>query len=259
MKKLITLFLIAILFSNCNTNPNYTKNLATAQKLFELHGQEDIEGQLALVSKDIESNTSMYGSEPVGYDQYVGMLKGYHAAFDNIKYTADNWLPGTGEDGSLDGSVRTYGTWTGTNVSTGKELNLKGYWYMNFDEEGKIVAQGDFFDFGGMVDAVYPKNLVFVEVEVKKGKKQEMLDLLNSEQGLPTTAAYDGCYSLEMSFNDETNTFHLVGNWESYEKYAAYLNWRQTEDDFIPKMIPLMKGGVNGLKIIQPKSSYHSY
>ena len=110
-----------------------------------------------------------------------------------------------------------------------------------------------------MVDAVYPKNLVFVEVEVKKGKKQEMLDLLNSEQGLPTTAAYDGCYSLEMAFNDETNTFHLVGNWESYEKYAAYLNWRQTEDDFIPKMIPLMKGGVNGLKIIQPKSSYHSY
>ena len=30
MKKLITLFLIAILFSNCNTKPNYTKNLATA-------------------------------------------------------------------------------------------------------------------------------------------------------------------------------------------------------------------------------------
>ena len=26
-------------------------------------------------------------------------------------------------------------------------------------------------DFGGMVDAVYPKNLVFVEVEIKKGKK----------------------------------------------------------------------------------------
>ena len=130
---------------------------------------------------------------------------------------------------------------------------------MNFDDEGKIIAQGDFFDFGGMMDAVYPKNLVFVEVQVKKGKKQEMLDLLNSEQGLPTTAAYDGCYSLEMSFNDETNTFHLVGNWESYEKYAAYLNWRQTEDDFIPKMVPLMKGGANGIKIIQPNSSYHSY
>ena len=57
MKKLITLFSIAILFGSCNTNPNYTKNLATAQKLFELHGQEDIEAQLALVSKNVESNT----------------------------------------------------------------------------------------------------------------------------------------------------------------------------------------------------------
>jgi len=24
-------------------------------------------------------------------------------------------------------------------------------------------------------------------------------------------------------------------------------------------MVPLMKGGVNGLKVVQPKSSYHSY
>ena len=41
-----------------------------------------------------------------------------------------------------------------------------------------------------------------------------MLDLLNSEQGIPTTAAYDGCYGYEMAFNDETNTF-LTRNSES--------------------------------------------
>ncbi|MFQ3335717.1 MAG: quinol monooxygenase YgiN [Candidatus Arcticimaribacter sp.] len=130
---------------------------------------------------------------------------------------------------------------------------------MNFDVEGKIIAQGDFFDFGGMVDAVYSKNLVIIEVEVKKGKKQEMLDLLNSEQGLPTTASYDGCYGYEMFFNDETSTFYLIENWESYEKYAVYLNWRQTEDDFISKMIPLMRGGEKGLKVAQPNSSYYSF
>ena len=62
-----------------------------------------------------------------------------------------------------------------------------------------------------------------------------------------------------MAFNDETNTFYLVGNWESYEKYAVYLNWRQTQDDFISKMVPLIKGGEKGLKVIQPNSSYHSY
>ena len=126
---------------------------------------------MELVSKDIEVNTSVYGSEPFGYEQYAAMLKGYQESFDNIKYTAQNWLPGTNEEGQLDGSVRTYGTWTGTNVVTGKELDLKGYWYMNFDAEGKVVAQGDFFDFGGMFNAVYPKSLVFIQIKVKDGKK----------------------------------------------------------------------------------------
>ena len=137
MKKLL-LFFTLCMFTSCNntavkkitdslsnSNPDYAKNLATAKKLFELHGEEDIDAQLALVSKDIESNTSLYGSETSNYDQYVAMLKGYHAAFDNIKYTANNWLPGTSPEGKLDGSVRTYGTWTGVNVATGKELNLK--------------------------------------------------------------------------------------------------------------------------------------
>ena len=161
MKNLI--FVISVMFIyGCNTNPNYERNLATAKKLFELHGKEDIDGQLALISDKIQSNSSMYGSETAGYDQYVNMLKGYHAAFDNIKYTANIWLPGTDSLGNLDGSVRTYGNWTGVNVATGKELNLHGYWYMNFDEDGKVIGQGDYFDFGGMINAVYPLSLIHI-------------------------------------------------------------------------------------------------
>ena len=258
MKKL--LFIISILFIyGCNTNPNYERNLATAKKLFELHGEEDLDGQIALISDKIQSNSSMYGSETTGYDQYVNMLKGYHAAFDDIKYTADIWLPGTDSLGNLDGSVRTYGTWTGVNVATGKVLDLHGYWYMNFDEDGKVIAQGDYFDFGGMINAVYPKNLVFIQVAVKKGKKDEMIKLLKSERGIPTTVAYDGAIRYEMAYNDETNTVHLVGEWENYEKYAEYLNWRMTEDDFIQQMIPIMVGGANGLTVSQPNSSYTSF
>ena len=84
MKNLI--FVISIMFIyGCNTNPNYERNLATAKKLFELHGKEDIDGQLALISDKIQSNSSLYGSETAGYDQYVNMLKGYHAAFDNVR------------------------------------------------------------------------------------------------------------------------------------------------------------------------------
>ena len=77
MKKLLILFSATLILVGCNTNPDYEKNLATAKKLFELHGEENIDAQLELVSKDIEVNTSMYGSEPFGYEQYVTMLKGY--------------------------------------------------------------------------------------------------------------------------------------------------------------------------------------
>ena len=123
MRKLLIVASI-FLFYGCNTHPNYEKNLATAKKLFELHGEEDLEGQLALISDKIQSNSSMYGSETVDYDQYVSMLKGYHAAFDDVKYSANIWLPGTDSLGNLDGSVRTYGNWTGVNVATGKNLTF---------------------------------------------------------------------------------------------------------------------------------------
>ena len=46
------------------------------------------------------------------------MLKGYQDGFEDIKYTANVWLPGSSPEGVLDGSVRTYGTWTGKNVAT---------------------------------------------------------------------------------------------------------------------------------------------
>ena len=247
MKKLLILFSATLILVGCNTNPDYEKNLATAKKLFELHGEENIDAQLELVSKDIEVNTSMYGSEPFGYEQYVTMLKGYQEAFENIKYTAQNWLPGTNEEGQLDGSVRTY-----TSADAYDDL-------FAFDDNGKIIAQGDFFDYGGMFNAIYPKNLVFIQIKVKDGKKQEMIDLLNDERGIPTTVAYDGAIGYDMAYNDETNTVHLVGNWENYEKYNKYLNWRLNEDDFIKQMVPLMVGGENGLIVSQPNSNFQSF
>ena len=83
--------------------------------------------------------------------------------------------------------------------------------------------------------------------------KHIAIDLLKSDGGIPTTVSYDGAIRYEMAFNDETYSVHLVGEWENYDKYAQYLNWRMTEDDFISKMIPLMVGGENGLKVLQSK------
>ena len=52
-------------------------------------------------------------------EEAVEYSKGWHAAMENISYTAENYLPGVDpETGLLNGSVRTYGTWTGTNTQT---------------------------------------------------------------------------------------------------------------------------------------------
>jgi quinol monooxygenase YgiN len=261
MKRLILLFLMATLLTSCNNNPDYAKNLATAQKLFQLHEEENLEAQLAPVSEKMESITSMYGGEATGFDQYKAMIKGYHNDFDDIKYNANVWLPGTDPDGILDGSVRTYGTWTGTNVATGKQLNLMGYWYFNFDAEGKVITQGDFFDYGGMYNAVYPKTKVFATIEIKEGKASEIMALLNSEGGLAATRAYEGCMSTEMVYNSETNTIWIVEDWASNDLFLKYIEWRQTADEYkiIEKMIPYMKEGAKGLTVAHSNSNYTAY
>lgn len=261
MKRILSLFMATIFVTSCmqQQHPDYAKNLETAKKMFALHEVEDYDGQAALISKDIIAETSMYGSEKMGYDQFMANIKGYHMAFDNVKYTPEVWLPGCDTLGNLNGSVRTYGVWTGTQVQTNKELSLKGYWYFGFDEDGLINAQGDFFDFGGMLNAVYPKNLVIVSLEIKEGQRDNVLEILNSEGGLPTTKAYDGCLSLEMTINEDTNTIWVVSNWETNDKYAAYLKWRQTEDTVIGAMVPFLKGGVNGINIVHPNTGYSAY
>ena len=157
MRKLIILFTLMV-FVSCNNNPEYEQNLATAKKLFELHGEEKLDEQLALVSKDIKLYTPMYGSsEPLGYDSYASILKGYQDNFEDIKYNAQAWLPGV-DTLSLkpDGSVRTYGYWSGTHSVSGKSFRGLWYHYLTFDENGKIINGGDFGDATGLVMAVAP-------------------------------------------------------------------------------------------------------
>ncbi|MDA7559217.1 hypothetical protein N8768_08690, partial [Flavobacteriaceae bacterium] len=133
------------------------------------------------------------------------------------------------------------------------------YHYANFDDDGLIIGFGDFFDAGGMMDAVYPKNLVVVSLAVQDGNVDNVMEILNSEGGLPTTRAYDGCMSLELTFNEASNTIWIVSNWESNEKYNAYLTWRQTEDTIIASMVPYLENGADGITIVNSNSNYMSY
>jgi hypothetical protein len=51
----------------------------------------------------------------------------------------------------LNGSVRTYGHWSGTKSDSGKTFKGLWYHYLTFDENGKIINGGDFGDATGLI------------------------------------------------------------------------------------------------------------
>ena len=161
MKKLLTV-LIGLLFTSCSftggnvpeapeQHPDFEKNKKIAQNFIDLHFVEDWEAQAELLHEDLDWSPPMYGSENYGKAEHVEAMKMYQQMFDNIKFQADYWLPGVDpETGMIDGSVRTYGTWTGVHTESGKEWALKSYHPMAF-KDGKIIGGGDYFDFGGFM------------------------------------------------------------------------------------------------------------
>ncbi len=157
MKNYILLLTTIFILNSCESgpssamHPDYEKNKELAIKFIELHGSEDIEAQTALIHEDLDWAQPVYGTENYGKAGHVEAMKMYHQMFDNISYQADYWLPGVDpETGINDGSVRTYGTWTGVHAETGKEFSLKSYHAMAF-QDGQIVGGGDYFDFGGFM------------------------------------------------------------------------------------------------------------
>ena len=262
MKKILFTLLV-LPFISCTglTNPNYEKNLATAKKIFVLHGEENLEAQHALLSDDMTMEPAAYGMGTLNKEAFGDLIKGYHVAFDEISFEANVWLPGTDNEGNLDGSVRTYGTWTGVNVASGKKLNLKSYHFFNFNEAGLIQQQGDFFDATGMMNATGDKKLVVAELKIKAGKQDAVFALMaNESYGLKATRNYKGCNSLVSTFNEESNTLLVISDWDSYEEYAAYLTWRTEEDtELVDLMKPLLIGGMKGLRTVYPNSMYTVY
>ena len=106
------------------------------------------------------------------------------------------------------------------------------------------------------MQAVGPKNPVLVTLKVLPGKKQAMIDLLNTPDGLQTTRDYDGSLSLEAFFNDETYTYYIYGDWASYEHYQKYLDWRFNDDEskMAQRVMALCEGGQQGLIPVFPNT-----
>lgn len=160
MKKLI-LIAVATFTIGCSEtpNPNFDGNVALTKEWFRAFEVEDIDALMAMHAENVEWQGAFYGMPLMnGIDALSEYMQGWHAAMDNIKYTPDNFLPGVDPETNLpNGSVRTYGTWSGVNAASGKSFEVKFYHYLTFDENGKIINGGDFGDATGVMMAVAPE------------------------------------------------------------------------------------------------------
>ena len=145
---------LMITLSSCTgvqQNPDFDKNVELAKTWFDTFTSEDYDATAALMSEDVEWQGCFYGSPVMNKEEAMAYMKAWHDAMENITYTPESYLPGVDpETGQLNGSVRTYGTWTGVHTESGKEWALKSYHPMAF-KDGKIIGGGDYFDFGGFM------------------------------------------------------------------------------------------------------------
>ncbi len=251
MKKLLLMVCLVVFFGCETSHKDYEANKKVAQQWVKAFETSNFDLWKEVVSEDLLDQAPMYGMGQVNYDVSAQVAEFYTNNYRNVKFHNDTWLPGIDTvTMKPDGSVRAYGTWTGESISTGRTFSLDSYHYFTF-KDGKIASSGEFFDATGMINAVGPvdRKVVVATLEVKKGKYQEVKDLLDSKDGLPTTRAYEGCSHLEAFFNEETNKFFIIEHWDSFESYQTYLDWRLNEDPskIAQKVSSHLVGGSNGL------------
>jgi ketosteroid isomerase-like protein len=158
MKKLI--FLISItLFVSCSDSqhPDYERNLEITKQWFDVFVTEDHYATMDFYAENVEYQSAFYGGPIMNKEELGEYLKGWQDNMENISWEAQNYLPGVDPETSLpNGSVRTYGHWSGTHSVSGKSFKGLWYHYLTFDENGKITQGGDFGDATGLVMSVMP-------------------------------------------------------------------------------------------------------
>ncbi len=161
MKHFFLLIICSLLISCSNNKSNleFEKNTELAKDYFKQFEEGDIDAVFNYLHPDIQWHMPVYGLDMGGIEEVKAALQGYQSEYENLKFTADYWLPGVNtESGKPDGSTRVYGTWTSTHKRTGKSTKLTSYHSFEF-QDGKIIRGGDWFDLGGMMASLEPRPL----------------------------------------------------------------------------------------------------
>ena len=155
MKKIFfSLIMVAALVACNNTTPAsnnaadeaYTKNAATAQAFLAAFAAKDSVKMASLVSDDFKWSPPAVGMDTLSKDKWMAAMKGFMSTYNDITFTNPLWRKGVDSANNLDGSVRVYGLWNSKFASSGKTGLLKYYASFEFNKEGKIISQIEFYN-----------------------------------------------------------------------------------------------------------------
>lgn len=172
MKKIFFAFCITLFAIGCNqtekkddvTKDNgadmqalYQQNLATVKTVIADFEKEDIDGESAQIADNAVWNSPAYGDSVHTKKHWMESHKYYMDNWSNIHLSNAQFLPGIDSaTHQFDGSVRYYGRWDGVH-SSGVATQVYLYGTYEFNADHKIISGSDYFDLGGLMNAVTPK------------------------------------------------------------------------------------------------------
>ena len=170
MKKMIFFFIVSIGLYACRMSVKseeapkiseakilYEKNLASLKKGITAFENENLEEWAATVADTTIWNSPVFGSSPATKADWRKTLAAYVADWDSLKLNYPDFLPGIDSaTHEFDGSVRYYGIWNGVHKS-GVHTSVNFYATYDFNTEGKIINASEFFDVGGLMNAIKAK------------------------------------------------------------------------------------------------------
>jgi hypothetical protein len=135
----------------------YEKNLAALQAGISAFESENADAWSAVVSDSVIFISPVYGDMDSSKAHWQQLISGYWADWDSLRLTNPIFLPGIDQQThELDGSVRYYGEWKGVHKS-GKRTTSRFHGTYDFNSDGKIISAAEFFDAGGLMNAIAAK------------------------------------------------------------------------------------------------------